>query len=298
MTYSIVHSTEYLYADYVSYCHNMAILKPRPYIGQKLLDFNLEIDPGASEITERVDFLGNYATWFSIQKLHKRLLVTSRCKIVRNYESICNTWLTDACREVTLQSALEMLNSHEAGLLDAKHFRLESPLIRKVTKEARQYAQVSFKPERSVFEAANELMQRIYSEFEYVPGFTNIATPLNEVLMAKKGVCQDFAHVAIACIRSVGLPARYISGYIETVPLAGTKKLIGADASHAWFAIFIPGFDWVEFDPTNNLIPENQHVVVATGRDYYDVPPLKGVIFGSGNNSMKVAVNLNRVAEG
>ena len=108
----------------------------------------------------------------------------------------------------------------------------------------------------------------------------------------KKGVCQDFAQIAIACIRSVGLPARYVSGYIETVPPKGKEKLVGADASHAWFAIFIPGFGWVDFDPTNNLIPMDQHIVVGWGRDYYDVPPLKGVVYGSGKSRLKVAVDI------
>ena len=135
-------------------------------------------------------------------------------------------------------------------------------------------------------------MQRIYTDFDFVSGFTSISTPINEVMREKKGVCQDFAQIAIACIRSMGLPARYISGYIETVPPEGQEKLVGADASHAWFSIFIPSFGWVDFDPTNNQIPKNQHIVVGWGRDYYDVPPLKGVVYGSGKSELKVAVDI------
>ena len=152
---------------------------------------------------------------------------------------------------------------------------MESIFIRRADDSIRDYAEVSFKRNRSVFDAAYELMQRIYTDFQFVPGFTSISTPVAEVMKEKKGVCQDFAQIAIACIRSVGLPARYVSGYIETVPPKGKEKLVGADASHAWFAIFIPGFGWVDFDPTNNLIPMDQHIVVGWGRDYYDVPPLK-----------------------
>ncbi len=135
-------------------------------------------------------------------------------------------------------------------------------------------------------------MQRIFTDFEFNTKVTNVATPIHEVIKEKKGVCQDFAQIAIACVRSVGLPARYVSGYIETLPPPGKVKLIGADASHAWFSVYIPNFGWVDFDPTNNQIPKNQHIVVSHGRDYYDVPPLKGVIFSAGKNKMKVSVDI------
>jgi len=138
-------------------------------------------------------------------------------------------------------------------------------------------------------------MQRIYTDFEFVSGFTSISTPILEVMAEKKGVCQDFAQIAIACVRSVGLPARYVSGYIETLPPPGKEKLVGADASYAWFSVFIPGFGWVDFDPTNNQIPMNQHIVVGWGRDYYDVPPLKGVVYGSGKSKLKVSVDITEV---
>ena len=138
-------------------------------------------------------------------------------------------------------------------------------------------------------------MQRIFTDFKFVSGFTNVSTPLSVVMEEKKGVCQDFAQIAIACLRSIGLPGRYISGYIETLPPPGKPKLIGADASHAWFAVFIPGFGWVDFDPTNNKIPENQHIVVGWGRDYYDVPPLKGVVYSSGSSSLKVSVDIRSI---
>mgnify|MGYP003668722020 FL=1 len=180
-------------------------------------------------------------------------------------------------------------------ILEAKQYTLESIFIRRTDKNIRDYAELSFKGNRSVFDAAFELMQRIYTDFDFDSEFSTISTPIEEVMKEKKGVCQDFAQIAIACIRSVGLPARYISGYIETLPAPGKKKLVGADASHAWFAIFIPGFGWVDFDPTNNQIPKDQHIVVGWGRDYYDVPPLKGVVYGSGQSTLKVAVDIAAV---
>ena len=177
-------------------------------------------------------------------------------------------------------------------IIDAKQFLLDSAFINKISTTIKEYAEVSFKKERSIFEASKELMKRIFTDFKFDANFSTIATPIDEVMKEKKGVCQDFAQVAIACVRSIGLPARYVSGYIETLPPPGKEKLVGTDASHAWFSVFIPDFGWVDFDPTNNQIPKNQHITVAFGRDYYDVPPLKGVIYGSGNSIMKVSVDI------
>ena len=295
MIYSVSHVTDYTYDDYVSYCHNLATLKPRECQGQKLLDYQLEISPAPTDISERMDFFGNYITRFSIQNPHKQLKVFTKSKILRDVDESQQNFFSDIKKNITLENALLALKKNDTDIFDAKQFKLESLLISKVSQEANDYATISFKPNRSVFEAAFELMQRIYTDFKFVPGFTNIATPINEVMKVKKGVCQDFAQIAIACIRSIGLPARYVSGYIETLPAPGQKKLIGADASHAWFSIFIPGFGWVDFDPTNNQIPGNQHIVVAWGRDYYDVPPLKGVIYSNGKNKMKVSVDINRI---
>jgi transglutaminase-like putative cysteine protease len=139
-------------------------------------------------------------------------------------------------------------------------------------------------------------MQRIYHDFEFKPGLTTVATPVNDVLALRKGVCQDFAHLAISCIRSMGLPAKYMSGYIETIKDPGKEKLVGADASHAWMSVFIPGLGWVDFDPTNNQIPTHQHITVAWGRDYSDIAPLKGVIHSSRPHKLFVGVTVHRIA--
>jgi transglutaminase-like putative cysteine protease len=292
MVFQVSHTTSYDYDGYVTFCHNIAILKPKTMIGQTLLDYKLEITPNPTEISERLDFFGNLITRFAIQKQHNELKVTAISKVLRDYTQQPDIYTSVEGKNITLEEAHKALKNNTEEIIGVKQYILESVLIAKITPEIKAYAEVSFKPNRSVFEAAFELMQRIYTEFDFDPEFTNVATPIHDVMKAKKGVCQDFAQIAIACVRSVGLPARYISGYIETLPPPGKEKLIGADASHAWFSVYIPNFGWVDFDPTNNQIPKNQHITVSWGRDYYDVPPLKGVIYSTGKNKMKVAVDI------
>jgi len=295
MTYELSHTTTYKYEQGVSFCHNLATLKPKNMLGQTLLEYHLEISPTPAEFSEKLDFFGNTITRFSIQKQHTKLKVTAKSKITRDYSAMPNIYNDFESKQLTLRQALSALQNLSYELLEVKQFILESVLIAKINPEIKAYSQESFQPDRSVFDACCELMQRIYNDFEFNTKVTNVATPIHEVMADKKGVCQDFAQIAIACVRSVGLPARYVSGYIETLPPPGKEKLIGSDASHAWFSVYIPNFGWVDFDPTNNQLPKNQHVVVSYGRDYYDVPPLKGVIYSTGKNKMKVAVDIRPV---
>lgn len=292
MVFSISHTTEYSYTEEVVFCHNLAIIKPRFSPGQEVLDYSVAISPRPTELSERIDFFGNTITRFSIQEAHKELIVTATSKVKRDFTSIKESYFSESCKRVTLQEAIDALELHPTEYFEAKQFVLDSILIKNSKNNISDYAQISFRKNRSVFEATYELMQRIFTDFSFVPGVTNVSTPIDEVMEEKKGVCQDFAQIAIACLRSVGLPARYISGYIETLPPPGKPKLVGADASHAWVAVFIPGFGWVEFDPTNNMIPENQHIVLGWGRDYYDVPPLKGVVYSSGKSELTVSVDI------
>jgi transglutaminase-like putative cysteine protease len=178
--------------------------------------------------------------------------------------------------------------------ITAKQFISETDYT-KTSSEIHEYALKSFINGRSFFESTKELMQRIYTDFEFKPGSTNVTTPLIEVMKERKGVCQDFAHLSIACIRSVGLPARYVSGYIETAAPEGKEKLFGVDASHAWFSIYIPNTGWIDFDPTNNIIPSQQHITIGWGRDYADITPLKGVILSSGKHKLSVSVDVRRI---
>ncbi len=295
MNISVSHTTKYSYQSPVSYSHNIATLKPRTFEGQKVLDYTIQISPVANEFSERIDFFGNYITRFSIQDEHKVLKVIAKSIIERDYSKVRETFFSKNCKSVTYATALEMLKVITPEIIEAKQFILDSTLIKNNNEAMFNYAMESFKPNRSVFEATYELMTRIFKDFKFVPGFTNVSTPLSKVMKEKKGVCQDFAQIAIACLRSIGLPARYMSGYIETLPPPGKEKLIGTDASHAWFAVYIPSFGWVDFDPTNDQIPENQHIVLGWGRDYYDVPPLKGVVYGNGGSKLKVAVDIRSI---
>ncbi len=298
MKFSVKHSTKYTYNAFVSFCHNIATIKPRNSQGQTLLSYNLHVDPNPEDISSRIDFFGNNITRFSIQEPHKELHVIAESIIDRSYDSVRESFFSEACKKITLKEAYDALNTtNDPVILEAKQYMLASIFIRNISSAMKDYALVSFQENRSVFEATNELMNRIYTDFSFVSGFTTISTPLNEVMEEKKGVCQDFAQIAIACLRSIGLPARYMSGYIETIPPPGKKKLIGADASHAWFAVFIPGFGWVDFDPTNNQVPGDQHIVIGWGRDYYDVPPLKGVLFGAGKSKLDVTVDIRPAKE-
>jgi transglutaminase-like putative cysteine protease len=296
MVFSLIHKTSYKYNNTVSYCHNLAILKPRNFKGQELLDYELEIIPKPTTYKENIDFFGNTVVHFSIENQLKELTVTAISKVKRNFEEQ-NDIKSSSCKAISLLEAQQKLKKITPENIDAKQFLLDSVFIKNISSDIKKYATISFKKDRSVFEAANELMKRIFDEFKFDSSFSTVATPIEEVLKEKKGVCQDFAQVAIACVRSVGLPARYVSGYIETLPPPGKEKLVGTDASHAWFSVFIPDFGWVDFDPTNNQIPKNQHITTAYGRDYYDVPPLKGVIYGSGKSTMDVSVDIRPAKE-
>jgi transglutaminase-like putative cysteine protease len=184
-------------------------------------------------------------------------------------------------------------------LLDASRFQFESPYVR-VKHEFASYARPSFTPGRPVLDAVQALMRRIYDEFDFDPEATTVATPVLKVLAEKRGVCQDFAHLMLSCLRSQGLAARYVSGYLLTQPPPGQPRMVGADASHAWVSVFCPELDggrWVDFDPTNNLLPDTQHITLAWGRDFADVSPLRGVILGGDAHELDVAVTVTPVVE-
>jgi transglutaminase-like putative cysteine protease len=225
---------------------------------------------------------------FSIDQPHQSLTVTATSEVTVEPRSgrldlfDGESWETS--RGILMQSS-------DAESLMARDFVLDSPLVVAQPGLA-DYAADSFVHGRSLLQSVHDLMERIHRDFRYDPEFTTLSTPLTQVLEHRRGVCQDFAHLAIGCIRSQGLAARYVSGYIETVPPPGRQRLVGADASHAWFSVFVPGAGWVDFDPTNNQVPETQHITIAWGRDYSDVTPLKGIIFGGGNMTMKVAVDV------
>ena len=299
MKYRITHTTVYNYSQAVGLCQNEARLQPRNFWRQHCDSCYFEITPIPSDYREFLDLFGNRVAYFAIQQAHRQLVVTAFSTVTLlpgpapasfdnqlSWEQV-RTLLQEIPGQ---QSRPELIEE----LFDARQYILDSPMI-STSPELADYAQVSFQPGRTVVRVVSDLMQRIYADFTYDPTFTTIATPLSEVLRHRRGVCQDFAHLAIACLRSYGLAARYISGYLETVTNPGQTRLVGADASHAWFSVYIPGSGWLDFDPTNNKLPYDQHITLAWGRDYADVTPLKGIAFGGGQHTLSVSVDVMRL---
>jgi transglutaminase-like putative cysteine protease len=293
MRFRVRHVTHYKYASRVSHCYNLANVVPRDTDRQRCLKNRITVSPTPAITHKRNDYFGNKAFHFEIQKPHTELIITADSEIQ----------LSDNSREMNLDlgatygDALKYLASNTTrAKIDAREFLLNSPMIES-SEQLADYARPSFHADRSLKSCVNDLNTRIFSEFTYDPGFTTIATPLAEVLQHKRGVCQDFAHLQVGCLRSMGIPAKYVSGYIETLPKPGETKLVGADATHAWVAYLCPDEGWVEFDPTNNTRAGIQHIVTAFGRDYIDVTPVKGVIFGGGAAPrLEVSVDVSRIA--
>lgn len=291
MDYQITHTTSYTYSETVSLCHNIARLMPRNTGGQRCKNVSVIISPEPDVINEYEDFFGNKVVYFAIQEEHEKLTVTVSSEITR-YEA--NGLRSDLYINIPWEQVKELIRDRTSENFDARQYLAQTPMTI-WNAEVENFALQSFTPGRPVYEATLDLTRRIYSGFEYKPGFTTIATPVNEVMEERKGVCQDFAHLAIACLRSVGLAARYVSGYIETEPPKSGEKLVGVDASHAWFALYIPNEGWMDFDPTNNQVPGIQHITIGWGRDYSDITPLKGVILSSGPHKLDVSVDVKRI---
>lgn len=289
MKYQITHSTHYKYTDAVGTCHNEVRLTPRALPNQLCPSSLIDVTPVPSAILGRRDFFGNTVNYFSIQHPHNELRIIAKSEVERLVTDIPDFSASPAWEDI--RDGLRKQTSLEA--LEARQFVLDSTFATRA-QEFATYACHSFPPEKKFLPGVDDLMRRIHSDFKYAPGTTTIATPLSLVMEQKKGVCQDFAHLAIACLRSIGLPARYVSGYLETDSPPGKEKLAGSDASHAWFAVFDPNLGWIDFDPTNNIIPAERHITLAWGRDFSDVTPLKGVIFGSGKHKLSVSVDVQR----
>jgi len=293
MKYRVTHRTHYTYQEHVGLCHNVACLRPRNTLIQVCKNHNLDIEPTPSIRNQRQDFFGNWVDYFAVQSPHKVLKITSVSEIqLMSLDVLPLPTLSPPWEQVCNQLDQDTSN---AGL-EARRYRLRSPFI-EFLPELREYALESFIPQRPLMAAVCELMRRIFHDFKYDPNSTTIVTPLAEVFENRNGVCQDFAHLAISCLRCLGLAARYVSGYLETLPPPGQVKLQGVDASHAWFSVYMPEQGWLDFDPTNNQVPGHQHITTAWGRDYGDVTPLKGIVFGGGTHSLTVAVDVERLGD-
>ena len=290
MKYTIQHTTSYTYLEPVSLCHNIARLVPRNTNEQTCKNTTIQIIPQPDRVNQYEDFFGNKMIYFSIEKEHWELTVNVTSEVERKKSGQMKMQVYP---NAGLEEVKTDIQNLKTDLAEIKQYCIETPMTL-WNDEILKFALTSFTPDRSVFEATENLMQRIYKEFEYKPGHTTVSTPLAQVMKERKGVCQDFAHLAISCLRSVGLPARYISGYIETLSPVGVEKLIGTDASHAWFSVFIPGMGWTDFDPTNNCLVSDQHITIGWGRDYADIAPLVGVILSSGSHELTVSVDVKR----
>jgi transglutaminase-like putative cysteine protease len=295
MLLHVVHETAFDYAPAVKTAQHMSHLKPVDDALQRVLSHRLTIDPAPAQQGESLDAYGNARAFFSLQAVHARLKVVAESTVeTRAAPEPVHTMAWEAVRE--------RMRYHRAARYDpAGEFVFGSPYVPRDEKFA-DYARPSFAPERPLLEAARELMARIHEDFVYEAQATDVETPALDALALRKGVCQDFAHIMLGCLRSLGLPARYVSGYLLTEPPAGQPRLVGSDASHAWVALYLPQDGgpgtWAELDPTNNRAPGEDYVRLAIGRDYSDVSPMRGVIHGGANHTLSVAVTVTPMQAG
>jgi transglutaminase-like putative cysteine protease len=290
MRYQITHRTSYTYSSGVSISHHVAHLTPRELPFQRGVSCDVSTEPGAAAPNHWLDYFGNAVVSFTVNGVHRSLNVIARSQVElspRRAPVSGPSWET--IRE-------SLASSSTLAEIDAQQFIFPSQYIPKLPVLV-DYGRASFQPDRSLLDSVLDLSSRIHRDFQFDTRATTIATPLEQVLKNRRGVCQDFAHLHIACVRALGLPARYVSGYLETLPPPGKQKLVGADASHAWVQVFIPPNGWVDIDPTNNLIPSDRHITLAWGRDFDDVSPVRGVIVGGGKHTLDVGVDVTPLPE-
>ena len=298
MQAQVVHETRYDYVPAVEVAQHMAYLQPLNTKNQRLLSHTLEVFPPPAQQTPTTDIYGNIRTFISLQTSHAYLRVVATSLVDTQAPTMPDS-------ELPWELVRELFRYRAAGVYDpAAEFVLASPFAPRHTEFA-AYARTSFAPGTGLFAATRDLMHRIYADFTYDSESTEINTPALEALGQRKGVCQDFAHIMIACLRSIGLAARYISGYLLTQPPPGKPRLVGSDASHAWISVYLPDLPadsrWCDFDPTNDRCgwgtPGEDYIVLAIGRDYSDVSPIRGVIHGGANHRLRVAVTVTPLDE-
>ena len=286
MEYRVRHRTTYRYAQDVSYSHHRVHLAPRDTSTQEVKEFTLSILPASAYRTRRQDYFGNAAEWLALNEPHDVIDIIAASRVAAFDPPARDARASDPWEEVRAR-----LEGAQAGTHDIVQYIFDSALTN-FTIDLPSYAEKSFTPRRPLLAAAIDLMSRIHADFRYDTTVTDVSTPVDRVFEMRAGVCQDLAHVAIAIIRSLGLPARYVSGYLLTQPPPGQERLIGSDASHAWFSVWAPPYGWVDLDPTNNVIPGGGHITVAWGRDYWDVAPINGIVIGGADHLIEVGVDV------
>ena len=309
MRYQITHKTTYEYGERISTCHNQVHLAPRNTSWQSCDHHRLLVRPEPTNLDHRTDYFGNRIDYFAILRPHSRLTVKSVCRVTVNSST------PDLTGSPAWEEMVEQLRvDRSSQVLDARQFiysspripvqansgRLKSPSGNGESKpgktsfadEIRDYTSTSFVENLSLVDAVLDLTRRINEDFVFDGKATTLNTPVVDAFRQRRGVCQDFAHIQIACLRSLGIAARYVSGYLRTVPPPGRPRLVGADASHAWVSVYCGKLGWLDFDPTNNVIPGDSHITVAWGRDYDDVCPIQGVFLGGGRQTMTTSVDV------
>ena len=292
MQYRVRHTTTYAYSNAVSVCHNELHLCPRQRRHQTCAFHELLVYPETPVVSRSVDYFGNPVTYFTLQEPHRTLTLTANSVV-----EVASVEVPPLAASAAWEGVRDGLRGdRSAEGLEAVQFVFDSPYVM-TSAELLAYAAPSFTPRRPLLEAVWELTERIHAEFMYDPGATAVNTPLGDVIRHRRGVCQDFAHLQIGCLRALGLAARYVSGYLASQP-SEPNPLVGAESSHAWLSVHCPGHGWVDVDPTNRLWPSDRHITVAIGRDYGDVSPIKGVFLGGGDHTLEVAVDVMPMPSG
>ncbi|MES2756970.1 MAG: transglutaminase family protein [Pseudomonadota bacterium] len=286
--YRVVHETRYQYQSPVSLSQQYLHLTPRPFPLQQTESHQIWIDPVVNDSTDGADYFGNRTRHVAITVPHNSLLVHAESVVTLNARPA----LADLQGSLPWEGVRDMMAKEKsAATLEACRYLYASPHVT-CFPELEAYARISYTPGRPQLDAALDLTHRIFNDFEFDPKATDISTPLEQVLRGRRGVCQDFAQLMIGCLRSIGLPARYMSGYILTHPAPGKPRLIGADASHAWVSVYCPALGWVDFDPTNRRLVQHEHITLGWGRDFSDVTPMRGIVLGGGKQELDVQVTV------
>jgi transglutaminase-like putative cysteine protease len=290
--FDVTHRTTYDYQSPVTVSHHLLKLSPRRMRRQIVLEHRIELDPQPASTSLHVDYFGNDVRFMTVEGAHRQLQVISHNRV-----ALTPPFIPDASETPPWESVRGLCRTDRSvRALEAGEFMFASPLAG-VEHAYADYAAPSFPAGCPILTSVLDLTARIFADFKFDPTATTVSTPLAEVLAQRRGVCQDFAHLQIACLRSLGLPARYVSGYLETLPPPGQPKLVGADASHAWLAFFCPGLGWVDVDPTNNVLPSMQHITLGWGRDFGDISPVRGVLTGGDEHVLSVGVDVTAQGE-
>lgn len=287
MRYKVTHTTTYTYGDPVPVCHNQVVLTPREHENLRCFKHRLLIRPTPTSSSRRKDYFGNLVHAFSIQESHRKLTVTASSRVEVRARDFPDEKETPAWEDL----ATSVYEQTDENWFEASAFVSRSPYI-SWSDDLEEYARKSFAKKRPILEAVRDLTHRIYTDFAYDKDATHVGTTPEESFRLKGGVCQDFAHVEIACLRSLGIPARYVSGYLRTIPPEGKPRLVGADESHAWLSVYCGPAGWIDVDPTNDTLCGTDHLTLGWGRDYSDVCPIKGVFIGGGQHSIGVSVDV------